>query len=364
MKDTPKIIGLAFTFDDILIVPLYSDVLPHEVDIHTKLTRNIDLKIPFISAPMDTVTESKMAIEMARLGGVGVIHRNMKKEEEALQIKKVKETKVTKNSALGKDGRLLVGGAVGVADGEINRVKCLVEVGCDFIVIDTSHGHSQRVGDFVKRAKDKFSDTDVITGNVATEDGAFFLIKAGSDAVKVGIGPGSICTTRIISGAGVPQASAIMNVRLACQEEGIPMIADGGIKTSGDIVKAIGLGANSVMMGNIFAGCDESSSKLVEKEGVKYKYFRGMGSIPALKKGSSDRYGGGARVKMVAEGIEALTLYTGALKDVIFKLVWGLRSGMGYAGAKNIEELRKKARFYQITGMGLNESRVHDVKEL
>ena len=364
MKDTPKIIGLAFTFDDILIVPLYSDVLPHDVDIRTKLTRNIDLKIPFISAPMDTVTESKMAIEMARLGGVGVIHRNMKKEEEALQVKKVKETKVTKNSTLGKDGRLLVGGAVGVADGEISRVKCLIEAGCDFIVIDTSHGHSQRVGDFVKRVKDKFSDTDVIAGNVATEEGALFLIKAGSDAVKVGIGPGSICTTRIISGAGVPQASAIMNVCSACQEKGIPMIADGGIKTSGDIVKAIGLGANSVMMGNIFAGCDESSSKLVEKEGVKYKYFRGMGSIPALKRGSGDRYGGGVRVKMVAEGIEALTLYTGALKNVMFKLVWGLRSGMGYTGAKNIEELREKAKFYQITGMGLSESRAHNVKEL
>ncbi|MEA3313632.1 MAG: IMP dehydrogenase [Caldisericota bacterium] len=364
MKNAPKITGLAFTFDDILIVPLYSAVLPQDVDTCTKLTRNIDLKIPFISAPMDTVTESKMAIEMARLGGVGVIHRNMKKEEEALQIKKVKKAKATKNCVLGKDDRLLVGGAVGVADGEISRVKYLVEVGCDFVVIDTSHGHSQRVGDFVKRVKDKFPDTDVIAGNVATEEGAFFLIKAGSDAVKVGIGPGSICTTRTISGAGVPQASAIMNVRLACQEKGIPMIADGGIKTSGDIVKAIGLGANSVMMGNIFAGCDESSSKLVEKEGVKYKYFRGMGSISALKKGSGDRYGGGAGVKMVAEGIEALTLYTGALKDVMFKLVWGLRSGMGYVGAKNIEELREKAKFYQITGMGLRESRAHDVKEL
>jgi IMP dehydrogenase len=364
MKNVSKILGLALTFDDILIVPLYSDVLPHDVDTNTKLTRNIDLKVPFISAPMDTVTESKMAIEMAKLGGVGVIHRNMKKEEEALQIKKVKRAKPGKDSALGKDGRLLVGGAAGVAEREINRVKCLIDAGCDFIVVDTSHGHSQRVGDFVKRIKDKFPDTDVIAGNVATEEGAFFLIKAGSDAVKVGIGPGSICTTRIISGAGVPQASAIMNARLVCQENGIPMIADGGIKTSGDIVKAIGLGANSVMMGNIFAGCDESSSKLVEKEGVKYKYFRGMGSIPALKKGSSDRYGGGAGVKMVAEGIEALTLYTGALKDVVFKLVWGLRSGMGYVGARNIEELRNKAKFYQITGMGFNESRAHDVKKL
>lgn len=359
-----KIIGLAFAFDDLLLVPLYSDVLPKQVDTTTMLTRHIKLQVPLVSAPMDTVTEAELAIEMARNGGVGVIHRNMPQEEEASQIKRVKEAQVTEGSSLGKDGRLLVGGAVGVSKEEMDRVKYLIDANCDFIVVDTSHGHSKRVGDFVLAVKNEFPHIDIIAGNVVTEEGAQFLIDAGVDAVKVGIGPGSICTTRIVSGAGVPQATAILNVSKICKKNNIPLIADGGIRTSGDITKAIGLGADSVMIGSLFAGCKESPGRIIERDGVKYKYYRGMGSIPAMRKGSSDRYSDEGIIKMVPEGIESLTLYRGDVKDVVSQLIGGLRSGMGYVGAHNIRELQEKAIFYRITTMGLIESKVHDVKEL
>ncbi len=358
-----KIAGLALTFDDVLLIPLYSDVLPIQVDTETMLTRHIKLRIPLVSAPMDTVTEAELAIEMARSGGVGVIHRNMLKQEEASQIKRVKEAKITESSSLGKDGHLLVGGAVGVSKGEMDRVKHLIDANCDFIVVDTSHGHSKRVGDFVAAVKKKFPHIDIIAGNVATEEGARFLIDAGVDGVKVGVGPGSICTTRIVSGAGVPQATAILNVSKICKKNDIPLIADGGIRTSGDITKAIGLGADSVMIGSLFAGCKESPGRIIERDGAKYKYYRGMGSVPAMRRGSSDRYGEEGNAKMVSEGVEALTLYRGKVKDVVFQLIGGLRSGMGYVGAHNIEELQEKALFYKITTMGLIESRVHNVKE-
>lgn len=359
-----KEFSLGLSFDDVLIIPSYSEILPKEADVETRLTKNINLKIPIISSPMDTVTEAKMAIEMAKNGGVGVIHRNMKMEDEAREVMKVKEVEPAPESSTGKDGRLLIGGAVGVGKEEMDRVKKLVDANIDFLVIDTSHGHSKRVIEFLKRVKDRFPDIDVISGNVVTGEGALALIKAGTDAVKVGIGVGSICTTRLVTGVGVPQFTAILNVFEVAKEYNIPVISDGGIRTSGDIVKAIGAGADSVMIGSILAGCEESPTKLIEKDGKKYKYYRGMGSIPAMESGSRDRYGDYGKAKIVPEGVESLTPYRGKVKDVLFELVSGLRGGMGYVGAKTVEELKRKVKFYRITNMGLIESRVHDVREI
>ncbi len=360
MKEIP----VALSFDDVLLIPNYSDVLPKETNTETKLTKTITIKIPIISSPMDTVTESLMAIEMAKNGGVGVIHRNMDIKDQVREVEKVKEVEPDSKSSRGKHGGLLVGAAVGVGEESFERVKKLIDAHVDFIVIDTSHGHSKRVIDFLKRIKDKFPDTPIISGNVVTGDGAMALLEAGSDAIKVGIGVGSICTTRIVTGVGVPQFTAIVNAYEVAKEYNVPVISDGGIRSSGDIVKAIGGGADSVMIGSLLAGCDESPAELIEREGKKYKYYRGMGSLPAMKKGSADRYGEDGRVKMVPEGVESLAPYRGKVKDVLFELVSGLRSGMGYAGAKTIEELKKKAKFYRITNMGLTEGKVHDVKEL
>ena len=470
------IIKESLTFDDLLLVPAASNVLPKDVDVSTLLTKNITLRIPIISAAMDTVTESRTAICMAQEGGIGIIHRNMSIEHQAVEVDKVKKSEsgmivdpitiepdqkvsdalelmskysisgvpVTKKGKLVgiltnrdlrfeenlsqpvsnvmtkknlvtvssnisleeskkllhkhriekllvvddeynlkglitikdiekirrfpnacKDslGRLRVGAAVGIIDRE-TRIEALLAAGADVIVIDTSHGHSAAVIDAIKSTKTNFPKCELIAGNIATSEGAEALIKAGADAVKVGVGPGSICTTRVIAGVGVPQMSAIRDTYKVAAKHGIPVIADGGIKYSGDIVKAIGCGAHSVMIGGLFAGTEESPGETVLFQGRSYKVYRGMGSLEAMKMGSRDRYYQDdieSPLKLVPEGIEGRVPFRGSLSASIHQLIGGLKAGMGYAGCKTIPELLKKARFVRITQAGLKESHVHDV---
>ena len=478
IEDMPD---LALTFDDVLLLPNRSSVLPKDVDVSTRLTRNIRINIPLVSAAMDTVTEAELAIALARQGGIGIIHKNMSIEEQAREVDKVKrsesgmivhpitmrpwqkigealeimaryrisgvpvtledgtlvgiltnrdlrfETDMNKkieelmtkenlitvkegitleeakkilhkyriekllvvddnfklkglitikdiekirkypNACKDELGRLRVGAAVGVAPDTMERVEALVEAGVDVICVDTAHGHSELVLETVRKIKQKFPEKDVIAGNVATPEGAEDLIKAGADAIKVGIGPGSICTTRVVAGVGVPQITAIMWCSKVTRRYGIPVIADGGIKYSGDITKAIAAGADSVMIGNLFAGTKESPGEIVLYQGRSYKVYRGMGSIDAMKKGSKDRYfreGDEYAIdekKLVPEGIEGRVPYRGPVADMVYQLVGGLKAGMGYCGAATIEELQKKARFVRITNAGLRESHVHDV---
>jgi len=467
----------ALTFDDVLLVPNYSEVLPSQVDVRTKLTRNISLNIPIISAAMDTVTESELAIAIAREGGMGIIHKNMSIEAQAEEVDRVKRSesgmivkpvtvrpeqtiaeaealmrkykisglpvvdeegklvgiitnrdirfvgnysvkiadvmtkedlktvpvgttleeakeilqkfKIEKlpvvdeeghlkglitikdiekkekypNACKDEFGRLMVGAAIGVGEEALKRAEALIEAGVDVIVIDTAHGHSKGVIEMVKKLKELHPEVDVIAGNVATPEATEALIKAGADAVKVGIGPGSICTTRIVAGVGVPQLTAVAKCAEVADKYGVPIIADGGIKFSGDIAKAIGAGAWVVMIGSLFAGTRESPGELVLYQGRSYKAYRGMGSLGAMKKGSKDRYfqSDVEEKKLVPEGIEGMVPYRGPLADTIHQLVGGLRAGMGYCGAATIEEMRKKARFVKITPAGLKESHVHDV---
>jgi IMP dehydrogenase len=469
-----KIRAKTLTFEDVLLVPKYSEILPREVNVSTKLTRKITLNIPIISAAMDTVTEHRAAIMMARLGGIGIVHKNMDIESQAREIKRVKksesgiiydpvsiEAEETVQSALdimaeyrisgvpvvdkenrligiltnrdlrfetdfkksvkdtmtkpplitaqkgikldeaeaifsknkveklpiineegkleglitikdlkkrkeypqaNKDefGRLRVGAAVGV--GQFDRVKALVEAGVDVVVLDSAHGHSKGVIDTVKEIKNRFN-IEVIAGNVATAEGAEALIKAGADGVKVGIGPGSICTTRIVAGVGVPQISVIDECSKIGQKYDVPIISDGGIKYSGDIAKALAMGADCVMIGSLLAGTDESPGELIIFQGRQYKTYRGMGSIGAMAKGSTDRYfqEGTAQDKLVPEGIEGRVPYSGTIKNVIHQMIGGLRSSMGYVGAKDISTFQKQAEFVEITSAGLKESHVHDV---
>lgn len=464
----------ALTFEDVLLVPAKSEVLPKEVSLQTKLTKNITLNIPFVSAAMDTVTEYEAAIAMARLGGIGIIHKNMDIETQALQVKKVKKSesgmiidpitikmeqtlqdaedimaeykisgvpvvddnkillgivtnrdmrftkdfskkvseKMTmmplitakegttledaadvmhankieklpivdnKNKLIGlitikdinkkreypdasKDnlGRLIVGAAIGV--GQLDRATALVAAGCDVLVMDSAHGHSKGILDSVKDIKSKL-DVDIIAGNVATSEGTAALIEAGADCVKVGIGPGSICTTRIVAGVGVPQISAIDECAQEGAKHGIPVIADGGIKYSGDVAKALAVGASSVMMGSALAGTDESPGELILFQGRKFKSYRGMGSIGAMTKGSTDRYfqEGTAADKLVPEGIEGRVAYRGSIADIIHQMTGGLRSSMGYLGSGTITIFQETAEFVEITSAGLKESHVHDV---
>ncbi|MEW6409157.1 MAG: IMP dehydrogenase [Nitrospirota bacterium] len=464
------------TFDDVLLIPARSDVLPRDVDIKTRLTRNITINIPIISAAMDTVTEAELAIAIAREGGMGVIHRSMSINAQAAEVDKVKKSEsgmiidpitvspeqrihealslmeryrisgvpVTKNGKLvgiltnrdlrfetrmdlevsevmtkkglitapvgttldeAKDilhkyrieklliidenyelkglitikdiekrrkypnackdnlGRLRVGAAVGVGAESIERASALVKAGVDVIVVDTAHGHSKGVLESVKIIKKTYPEVDVIAGNIATSEAVEDLVKAGADAVKVGIGPGSICTTRVIAGAGVPQITAVWECSKAADRYNIPVIADGGIKYSGDITKAIAAGASSVMIGGLFAGTDESPGETVLFQGRSYKVYRGMGSIGAMEQGSKDRYSQ-ERIpesKLVPEGVEGRIPYKGPLSASIHQLIGGLRSGMGYCGNKSIEDLRKKSKFIKITNAGLRESHVHDV---
>jgi len=469
-----KIIKQGITFDDVLLVPAYSQVLPKDVDLSTQLTKTIKLNIPVMSAGMDTVTESRMAIAMARQGGIGIIHKNMSIEEQADEVDKVKRSEhgvitdpfylspehyvyeanelmakyrisgvpitegtklvgiltnrdlrfeinhnrkikevMTKenlitapegttleeakeilskyrieklpivdregnlkglitikdiekailypNSAKDKNGRLLVGAAVGVTGDVLDRVEKLVQAKLDVIVIDTAHGHSQGVLDTIKKVKNAYPELQIIAGNVATGEATKALIEAGADAVKVGIGPGSICTTRVVAGVGVPQITAIYDCAEAAKPYGIPVIADGGIKYSGDIVKAIAAGASVTMMGSIFAGCEESPGETELYQGRKYKVYRGMGSLAAMEKGSKDRYFQQDAKKLVPEGVEGRVAYKGSVEDSVYQLMGGLRAGMGYCGTKTIAELRENGRFVQITGAGLKESHPHDI---
>ncbi|MDR0408004.1 MAG: IMP dehydrogenase [Campylobacteraceae bacterium] len=469
-----KIRAKTLTFEDVLLVPKYSEVLPKEVNVSTKLTRKIALNIPIISAAMDTVTEHRAAIMMARLGGIGIVHKNMDIESQAREIRRVKKSesgiiydpvsieaedtiqnaldimaeyrisgvpvidkenkligiltnrdlrfetdfkksvkdamtkpplitakkginfdeaeaifsknKVEKLPIISEDGkleglitikdlkkrkeypqankdefgRLRVGAAVGV--GQLDRVKALIEAGVDVIVLDSAHGHSKGILDTVKEIKSKFN-IEIIAGNVATAEGTEALIKAGADGVKVGIGPGSICTTRIVAGVGVPQISVIEECSKIGQKYNVPIISDGGIKYSGDIAKALAMGADCVMIGSLLAGTDESPGELIIFQGRQYKTYRGMGSIGAMTKGSMDRYfqEGTAQDKLVPEGIEGRVPYSGTIKNVIHQMIGGLRSSMGYVGAKDIATFQKQAEFVEITSAGLKESHVHDV---
>ena len=469
-----KFMQEGLTFDDVLLVPAKSDVLPKDVDVTTYLTKNIKLNLPIISAGMDTVTEARMAIAIAREGGIGVIHKNMPIERQASEIDKVKrsehgiivdpiflspenslqdaqnlmekyhisgvpvtqndklvgiltnrdlrfETDLTRklhdcmttehlitapvgtsledakallhkhrieklplvdadgklkglitikdiekaqkypNSAKDKRGRLLVGAAIGVGADMLERVEAIVAAKVDVIVVDTAHGHSQGVIEAVKRIKSMYPEVDLIAGNVATAEATRDLIEAGVDAVKVGIGPGSICTTRIVAGIGVPQITAVYNCAKIAREHNIPIIADGGIKYSGDVVKAIAAGASVVMLGNLFAGTEESPGETVIYQGRSYKVYRGMGSLGAMAQGSKDRYFQENMDKLVPEGIEGRVPYKGTLADTAFQLLGGLRAGMGYCGVRTIEELINNTRFIRITGAGLKESHPHDI---
>ncbi|MBO5488189.1 MAG: IMP dehydrogenase [Eubacterium sp.] len=468
------IIGEGITFDDVLLVPSYSEVIPNQVCLKTHLTKNIELNIPMMSAGMDTVTEHRMAIAMARQGGIGIIHKNMSIEEQAEEVDKVKrsengvitdpfylspehtledannlmakfrisgvpitegkklvgiitnrdlkfETDFSKkikecmtseglitapegitldeakkilararkeklpivdkdgnlsglitikdiekqikypNSAKDSQGRLLCGAGVGVTANIMDRVEALVKSKVDVIVIDTAHGHSANVIKVVKMVRDAYPDLGIIAGNVATGEATKALIEAGVDAVKVGIGPGSICTTRVVAGIGVPQVTAIMDCYEAAKPYGIPIIADGGIKYSGDMTKALAAGANVCMMGSIFAGCDESPGTFELFQGRKYKVYRGMGSIAAMENGSKDRYFQQDAKKLVPEGVEGRVAYKGTVEDTVFQLIGGIRSGMGYCGAKTIEELKENGKFVKISAASLKESHPHDI---
>lgn len=470
-----QIVGEGITFDDVLLVPAYSEVTPNMIDLSTYLTKKIKLNIPMMSAGMDTVTEHRMAIAMARQGGIGIIHKNMSVEAQAEEVDKVKrsengvitdpfylsqehtledannlmakfrisgvpivtedkklvgiitnrdlkfETDFSKKikdcmtseglvtakaginleeakeilakarkeklplvddnyvlkglitikdiekqikypqSAKDSQGRLLCGAAVGITTNVMERVAALVEAKVDVIVIDSAHGHSKNIIETVKKIKEAYPELQVIAGNIATGAAAKALIEAGVDAVKVGIGPGSICTTRVVAGIGVPQITAIMDCYNTAKEYGIPVIADGGIKFSGDMTKAIAAGANVCMMGSLFAGCDESPGTFELYQGRKYKVYRGMGSIAAMENGSKDRYFQTDAKKLVPEGVEGRVAYRGNLEDTVFQLVGGIRSGMGYCGAPDIETLKRTGSFVKITSASLKESHPHDI---
>jgi len=468
---------LALTFDDVLLLPAESEILPRQVDVAAQLTRNIRLKIPFVSAAMDTVTEARTAIAMAQSGGMGFIHKNLAPAQQALEVTKVKkyesgmvvdpvtiepeaklyqalelmrqhdisgipvtrkgrlvgivtnrdlrfeknleqrvedvmtrdlitcregisqdeakellhENRIEKllvvdekyelkglitikdiektrqfpNAAKDEHGRLLVGAAVGVGPDRDERVHALLRAGCDVICVDTAHGHSKAVIEAVRALRSNFKDMELVAGNVATGEGAAALCEAGVDAVKVGIGPGSICTTRVVAGVGVPQVSAVDACVRAASRFGVPCISDGGIKYSGDAVKAIAAGAHSVMIGSLFAGTEEAPGEVILYQGRSYKSYRGMGSMGAMRQGSKDRYfqaGEEDNQKLVPEGIEGRVPYKGPLAMNVFQLVGGLRSGMGYTGSRTLEELRTRAKFIRITQAGLRESHVHDVQ--
>ena len=470
-----QIIGEGITFDDVLLVPAYSQVIPNQVDLGTWLTKKIRLNIPLMSAGMDTVTEHRMAIAMARQGGIGIIHKNMSIEAQAEEVDKVKrsengvitdpfslspdhtladadalmgkfrisgvpvtegrklvgiitnrdlkfETDFTKKiresmtseglitakegttieeakeilakarkeklpivdddfnlkglitikdiektikyplAAKDEQGRLLCGAAVGISANVLDRVAALVAAKVDVIVLDSAHGHSQNVINCVKMIKEAYPDLQVIAGNVATGEATRALIEAGADAVKVGIGPGSICTTRVVAGIGVPQITAIMDCYAVAREYDIPIIADGGIKYSGDVTKAIAAGGNMCMMGSMFAGCEESPGEYELYQGRKYKVYRGMGSIAAMENGSKDRYFQENAKKLVPEGVEGRVAYKGSVEDTVFQLLGGLRSGMGYCGAHTIEELKENGRFIKMSAASLRESHPHDIQ--
>ena len=346
----------ALTFDDVTLVPKYSSVLPSDVITETSLSKNLHLKIPLITSAMDTVTESKMAIAIAKAGGIGVIHRNLNVKKQILEIKKVKSQK------------LLVGAAVGAGDNEFIRAKKILKENIDLLVVDTAHGHTKKVGEIITKIKKiKPKKVTLCAGNVATSEAASFLVKLGVDIIKVGIGPGSICTTRLVAGIGVPQLSAILNVKKGLKKKKVSIIADGGIKFSGDIAKALAAGADAVMIGSLFAGTDEAPGKIIKKNGKLFKSFRGMGSIGAMNKGSADRYyqlKQKDKSKYVPEGVEGFVKYKGKVDKIFYKLIGGLKSSMGYLGAKKLNLLRTNPKFVKITKAGFYESMVHNIDEI
>lgn len=358
------------TFDDVLLIPAESHVLPNEVKLDTKLAPNLQLHIPLISAGMDTVTEGNMAIAMAENGGLGVIHKNLSIEAQVDEVKKAKGKTVDPNlphPAVDNQGRLLAAAAVGVTSDTFERAESLLEAGADAIVIDTAHGHSAGVLRKIKEIREHFPNATLIAGNVATGKGTAALFDAGVDVVKVGIGPGSICTTRIVAGVGVPQITAIYDAASVAQKYGKKIIADGGIKYSGDVVKALAAGGNAVMLGSMFSGTTEAPGTIFTNEGKQFKSYRGMGSVGAMSQqhGSSDRYfqgGVNEANKLVPEGVEALVPYKGDVSNIIYQIDGGLRAGMGYVGASTIEELIENSQFVQITNAGLRESHPHDVQ--
>lgn len=367
---TTKFIKEGLTFDDVLLIPAESHVLPNEVDLQTELAPNLKLKIPLISAGMDTVTEGAMAIAIALQGGLGVIHKNMSISAQAGEVANVKNVVVPSNiakAAVDDQNRLLVAAAIGVTSDTFERAEALLEKGADAIVIDTAHGHSAGVLRKIKEIRTHFPNVTLIAGNIATGDAARALFDAGVDVVKVGIGPGSICTTRVVAGVGVPQITAIYDAATAAQEYHKPIIADGGMQYSGDIVKALGAGGNAVMLGSMLSGTTEAPGEIFESEGQKFKTYRGMGSVGAMAQahGSSDRYfqgGVNEANKLVPEGVEARVPYKGDVSDIVFQIIGGLRSGMGYVGAATIADLRENAQFVRITNAGLRESHPHDVQ--
>ena len=358
------------TFDDVLLIPAESHVLPNEVDLSTQLAPNLKLNIPLISAGMDTVTEGKMAAAMAKMGGLGVVHKNLSIQAQADEVRLAKNTPVTAedtHAAVDKDGKLLVAAAVGVTSDTFERAEALFEAGADAIVIDTAHGHSAGVLRKIKEIRDHFPHNTLIAGNVATGEGTRALFEAGVDVVKVGIGPGSICTTRVVAGVGVPQLTAIYDAADVAREFGKPIIADGGIKYSGDVVKALAAGGNAVMLGSMLSGTEEAPGDVQQgADGRLVKSYRGMGSVGAMSQqhGSSDRYfqgGVNEANKLVPEGIEAVVSYKGTVSNVVYQIRGGLRSGMGYCGAENIDKLIETAQFVRISNAGLRESHPHDV---
>jgi IMP dehydrogenase len=367
-----KIISEGITYDDVLLVPGYSDFKREVIDLSTKLTKKISLKIPLVSAPMDTVTGAKLAIALGKLGGIGIIHRNLTAQDQAAQVKEVKTENV------------LVGAAIGASKGSEERAKALIDAGVDVIVVDSAHGYADYIIEVIKNLKKQYPQVEIIAGNIATYDGAKALIDAGADGLRVGMGPGAICTTRIISGMGVPQITAILETARAAKDSGVPVIADGGIQYSGDIVKALAAGAQTVMMGSIFASCKEAPGEISEltqeqvparfksifkkgKDTYTFKSYRGMGSIGAMQEGtkikSEDEFHGKSykdRV-LVAEGVEGLVPVTGSVETIVDQTLGGIRSGMYYVGAKTISELTSKGKFMQITQASLSESHPHDI---
>jgi len=343
----------ALTFDDVTLAPKYSEILPSEANTSVILTKNLKLKIPLLSSAMDTVTESKMAIALAKAGGIGVIHRNLNIKKQISEIQKVKKQK------------LIVAAAVGVGHSELTRAKAIIKEGVDLIVVDTAHGHTKKVSEIIKFIKKiKTGKIALCAGNIATPEAAKFLIKLGVDIIKIGIGPGSICTTRLVAGIGVPQLSAILSVRNSIKNKNVKIISDGGIKYSGDLAKAFAAGADAIMIGSLFAGTKETPGKLIKKKGKLFKSFRGMGSVGAMNKGSADRYFQKKQKdtsKYVPEGVEGFVKYKGDVESIIYKLIGGLKSSMGYLGSKNIIKLRNKPNFVKITKAGFYESMVHNV---
>lgn len=355
----------ALTFDDVLLVPQYSEITPDMADVSTKLTNTFKMNVPFLSAAMDTVSEHKLVTALALAGGLGVIHKNMSIADQAKEVEMVKnyefDNEKYKRALTDKKGRLCVGAAIGVTADMMDRVHALMDSGVDVFVLDSAHGDSKNIINAIKNLRLEYPSMELIAGNVATYEGALDLMKAGASAVKVGMGPGSICTTRIIAGIGVPQLQAVMDCARASKEMNVPIIADGGIKYSGDVVKALAAGANTVMLGGLFATCEEAPGDIYESNGKKYRTYRGMGSIEAMAKGSTDRYFQTGHKKFVAEGVQGIVEVKTTVEELVFQLIGGLKAGMGYCGSKDIPTLQEKGTFIKITNNALLESHPHDI---